>query len=209
MPKTISDSTGSEIEVFTAEELETQKNEAIDQYKKDNPDKSEEIDSLQKDLATAKEELEKLGKKDLNFANLRQQKEAAETKVESLKKEIDDKIALAKKEILEGVMKDHYNEIMKSLAGDDEELKKKIEFHYNRIQDVPTTKEEINKKLRDAWTLATKVEEASALNATVISSGGVSRPNVKSEKKFTPEEKDFGKKLGAAGGIELKEEDFK
>ena len=209
MSRIITDSAGVQIEVFTPEEIEADKQAAIEKYKEDNPDKSDEIDSLQAELKNKEEELTKLKNKDFNFANLRSQKETAEGKIEEIKKEIDTKIESAKKEVLESVMKDHYNETLKILASEDEEFKKKIEFNYKRIQDIPTTKEELTKKLTDALALATKPENLDALNVSVISSGGVSKLNLKSqEKKFTPEEKEFGKKLGSAGGIKLEDKDF-
>lgn len=201
MPQTIVDNEGNESEVYTAEELEEQRNEAVETYKAENPDKTEELDALQADLTTAKEELEKAGKKDLNFAELRKQKEAAEKKVDDITAQIDEKVGQAKKEVLESVMKDHYNETLLGLAGDDEELKKKVEFQFNRLTDIASTKEEITKKLTDAWVLATKPED-NVLNTSVISSGGVSRMNIRStEPKFSPEEKAIGRKLADAGNL--------
>ena len=195
---------GVDIEVFTVEELEAQKQEAIENYKSENPDKADELASLQEELKLKEEELTKVKDKDTNFANLRKQKEAAEKKITDITAEIDTKISAVKKEVMEGVMKDHYNDTLKVLAGDDEEVKKKIEFQYKRLADAAATKEEVGNKLRDAWVLATKPEVTDALNSFVISSGGVGKLHIKGqEKKFTPEEKALGAKFG------LKEEDFK
>jgi hypothetical protein len=200
MSKIISDSLGADIEVFTAEELQQKQNEAIEQFKKDNPDKAEE-------LKQAQEELEKLKGKDMNFANLRAQKEAAEKKVEDILKGVDDKIATVKKEVLEGVMKDHYNDTLKTLSGGDKELQDKIELQYKRIADTASTKEEITKKLQDAEILATGGR--SNFDNSAFSSGGVSR--IKSEIKtpMTSEEKELLNKMAQAGGIKLEEKDYK
>lgn len=201
--KIISDSTGADIEVYTAEELEAQKTAALEEFK------NTEYEGARSALAKAEEELAKLKDKDLNFGNVRKQKEAAEKKVEELKNEIDTKIATAKKEVLDTVTLDYKNETIATLAGGDDELKKKIEFHYNRLNDPAGTKEEIAKKLTDAYALATKVESTGALNSTVISSGGVSRINIKAKGNYTPEEKAFAHKLAQSGGLSLTEEDFK
>src|SRR5438105_3456954 len=99
---------GEEKEVFTQEELDAQKNEALEQYKKDNPDKSGELTKLQEDLKKSQEDLAKANDKDTNFKNLREAKDALEKKVEDLTKSFDDKISNVKKEVLEGVIKDHY-----------------------------------------------------------------------------------------------------
>lgn len=207
--ETITKEDGSTVEVYTADELEAQKQEAIELYKLENPDKTDELTALQEELKTKEEALEKATKKDLNFGTLRTQKEAAEKKIADITKEIDTKISQAKKEVMEGVMKDHYNDTLKALAGDDEEVKKKIEFHFKRLGDTASTKEEIGNKLRDAWLLATKPAEMDALNSTVLSSGGVGRLKINSsEKKFTPDEKALAQKLAQAGGMKLEESDF-
>lgn len=196
MSRTITDSTGTDIEVFTADELQQQREAALEEYKTGNPDKSDELAKLQDELKTKEEELTKLKGKDLNFSTLRTQKEALEKEKDDLKKEIDEKIGTAKREILEGVLKDHYLDSLKALAGDDPELQKKIEHEYGRIKDAAATKEEVARKLRDAWVLATKQDDPGALNSAVVSSGGVSRLHIKSDKKFSPEEVELGRKLG-------------
>lgn len=206
MSHKIIDDNGDEIEVFTAEELETQKTVAVEEAKNAA---LTEVEQAKADLAKAQEDLKKFEDKDLNFANLRTQKEAAERKVADLSREIDEKIGAVKKEILDGVTLDHKNETIKNLAGDDKELKEKIEFHYNRISDPATTKEEVTKKLADAYLLATKKEEDDALNTAVIASGGASRVNFPSGgNKFTPEEKELARKMAQAGGITLEDKDL-
>lgn len=192
--RTITDSTGADLEVFTAEEKEA----ALEEYRQANPDKSEELSNKEEELKTVQEELEKLKTKDHNFEKLRDSKKVAEGKVtlEELEKKIKEEVALAQKSILEGVNKDHYVSELSSLTGDDDELKKKIELQYNRLTDPATTKQDISKKLRDAWLLATRTEELSSLNSAVLSSGGVSRLNFKGNKKFSQEDKELGQKFG-------------
>lgn len=180
---------GTEIETFTAEELVAQRDAAIEEYKLANPDKSDE-------LIAAQEELDKLKGKDLNFDNLRKAKETAEKKVEDILKGVDEKISTVKKEVMEGVMKDHYNDTLKVLAGDDPEALKKIEYHYKRLGDVASTKEEITNKLKDAYVLATKQDDG-GVNASVFSSGGVGRLKINNtSQKFSAEEKELGAKFG-------------
>lgn len=187
---------GTEVEVFSPEEIEAQKQEAIEAYKAENPDKSDELAEAQEKARVAEEALEKAKGKDLNFDNLRKAKEVAEKKVEDILAGVDDKINTVKKEVLEGVMKDHYNDTIKALAGEDVELLKKIEFNYKRLGDVVSTKQEMDKKLQDAWALSTK-QETDGVNMSVFSSGGVSRLNIKSQdKKFTADEEVVASKFG-------------
>ncbi len=197
MSEIIKKEDGTEIEVFTAEELEAQKQEAIEAFKAENPDKSDELIALQEELKAKEEELTKAKDKDINFSNLRKQKEAAEKKISEITAEIDTKINSVKKEVMEGFLKDHYNETLKNLAGDDEDTKKKIELHYKRLADPASTKEEIANKLRDAWLLATKPEPADASNLSVFSSGAVRKPTFKSqENKLSTEERAMLGKFG-------------
>src|SRR3990167_94619 len=203
MSEIIKKEDGTEIEVFSAEELEAQKQEAIEQYKLDNPDKTEELTALQA-------EVEKLKSKDISITELRKQKNQAESKIDEIVKGVDEKVAKVKQEVMQGVMQDHYNDTIKALAGDDEEIKKKIEHEYKTTLSgvSPVTKEEMANKLRNAYLLASKPAELDALNSSVISSGGVGRLNIKSEKKFSQEEKQMAKTLAEAGGIKLEDNDF-
>ena len=75
---------GEEKEVFTTEELEAQKQAAIDEFKTDIPDRSEEIQTLQ-------DEITKLKDKDANFEKLRDFKKVGEgkLKVEEFESEKD------------------------------------------------------------------------------------------------------------------------
>jgi alanyl-tRNA synthetase len=208
MPQKIIDDGGNEIEVFTKEEIETQKQEALEEYKNNNPDKSFELQKIQDDLRAKEEELESLKGKDYNFSNLRNKVQDKEKEIEELKKSIDDKVGNVKKEILDTVMKDHYNSEILKLAGEDKELRDKIEFQYKRLTDSAGTKEEISKKLQDAFVLSGgRVENT---NSAAFSSGGVGRLNIKKGKdKLSSEEIELGKKLAEAGGIKLKDEDLK
>jgi len=194
----ILDENNNEIDVFTQEELK-----AIEDAK------NTELSQIQEQLKIKEDELQKLKDKDLNFTNLREKAKTAEKEVEALKKDIDEKIGLVKKEVLEGVMQDYYQESLSSLSSEDDELKKKIEYHYKRLQDPASTKQEVDKKLRDAWVLATRQDMPNALNMGVISSGGVSRPQIKQSSPFSAEEKALAQKLAQSGGLKLDESDFK
>lgn len=199
---------GEEKEVFTQDELEAQKNEALEQYKKDNPDKTEELTKLQKELEDAKSDLDGFKDKDMNFANLRNKISEKEDRIKNLETSIDSKISTAKKEILEGVMKDHYNDTLKNLVGEDKELLDKVEFQYKRLTDTASTKEEISKKLSDAFTLATGGNKSS-FNSGAFSSGGVSgKPGTTKKPKLSAEERELADKLAKAGGIKLEDKDF-
>ena len=167
----------------------------------------ENVDEIKEQLKAAQEELTKFKDKDLNFANLRKQKEEAEEKVKALDAEVQTKIDAVRREVKEESLKDYYTEQLKELAGDDEELIKKITLQYGRIKDTAETKEDISKKRRDSWTLATADEKKEA-PVSAFSSGGVSGIKPKNKVAFSQEEKELTYKLAKAGGIQLNDEDF-
>lgn len=222
MPRTINDSSGNEIQVYSEEEMneqkETAKTDAVEDFKKENPDKTEELETLQKERDEANTKFEEANKqlegeldKDKNFAQLRKQKDDAETqkveaedKIKELGESVDEKIETAKKEIQEDSLQGHYNDLMSTEAGGDEDRKKKIELQYKRLNDPIGTKEQMSIKFATAILMAADPPETDALNTVVISSGGVAPVNTKEkEGSFSAEEKELGSKL------ELSEEDLK
>lgn len=203
MPQIITDSGGNEMEVFTKDELEAQREEAIEAYKQENPDRSEELEALQaeKEEATAKieaiqKQLEGELDKDKNFAELRKQKEELEQELKGFNTKIEEQVEGVKKEIFEGVNQDHYNETLKTLVGDDEGLQKKVELNYSRLADEATTKEAITKKLTDAYRLSADEPKADVLNTAVVSSSGAAMTRPSSTKGFSQEEKAAASKFG-------------
>ncbi len=197
--------TGEEEEVFTADELQAERDKAIDTYKEEHPDQSDAVTKLQDELKEAKEKLGKVDDKDKNFAKLRKTVEDLEKGIET---RIKDAAEASKKEVLEGVNKDHYEETIKVLAGDDEELKKKIELHYKRLADPAATKAEITAKLKDAYTLATG-QSTESMNASHYGSGGAARPKSKAGgAKLNAGEQELAKKIAKAGGMTLDDKDF-
>lgn len=200
MPKTIkNEDTGEDEVLYSAEEIEAQKTEAIETYKKENPGNAEEVGKLQKELDDAKEALKKAGDKDQNFGQLRD-------KVDKLEKEMDERV---KRGVEQTVTKQTSDNAIKALAGSDTELEKKIRFHFdNSLKGVvPSTPEEANKKAQDAYLLATGQKpdiQPGAGNAFGSSGGGGFRQPQQKKSDIKPEVAALGKnKLG------LTDEDIK
>lgn len=188
---------GSEVTAFTEQEVREMESK-----------KDEEMRAAAEKLASLEEELSKLKEKDLNFSNLRQQKDDAEKRVDRLKAEMEEKLESTKKELFEGVLKDHYDELLAALSGGDEEAKKRIEYQYKRLSDPTASKADVEKKLRDAAALA-QDRTTDRATAAFASIGSAPLKASAGGRKFTDEEKAFGKALAAAGNIKLDDEDFK
>ncbi len=197
MPQTFQDAEGNEITAYTEDEVK-----AIEE------DKANVLKEAEEKLSTINQELTKYKEKDLNFSNLRSQKDDVEKKIEAMKQETEQKIEAAKKEVHEANMKEHYQELLNSLSGGDDEAKKKIEYHYGRLSDPTTNKAEVEKKLRDAMELS-RVRQANSTGNAFASSGAAPIKPSNSNRKWSEDEKELGKEFAAAGGMVLKDEDFK
>ena len=169
--------------------------------------KQEEIDKVQNDLKLKDEELKGYRDKDLNFQKVREAKEKAELEAQTYKKLHDEAIANVKTEVLSGMLKDEYNSLTKNLLGDDEELKKKFETEYNRLNDKPTSKEELQKKVMDAYRHATDVKMPT-LNSGVISAANTGRIRM-GNTPVPQEDAEMIKTIAAKGGVKITDEDLK
>jgi len=208
MPRTIQDSNGAEIEVFSKEELDTQRNDAVEAFKKENPDKSEEIKKMQDDLKAKDDEMRKLLDKDTNFKNLREAKDKVEQEKEELRKKLDDAVSAVKQEVVGSVLNDHIKESLDKLADGDEGMRKKIEFHAERLGiKSAKDKNEVNTAIQDAYRLATDFKH-DTLHSGVVSSAGAGIP-AKTNKKVSPEDAATIKQIAGRGGLKLSDEDIK
>lgn len=203
MPETIKKEDGTEVEVFTQEEIDTQKTEAIDKYKEENPNDEtlktsiEEKETL---LKEKEEELEKEKGKEKNFAKLRSLSSEDKEKLKAAGIELDEKDEAmdtlrdeTKKEIAElrnEVSTGKRTEAINKLSDDIEE-RKKIKFHLDRLSKSDDDQEAFESNLKDAYFLTTKQE---AQVPDYISSAGAGGGKQKEE--TSAGEKEIGNELG-------------
>lgn len=185
MPEKI-EKDGEEIEVFTQEEIDAQKTEAIDKYKEENPDNAEEMTEL-------KEKLQKAEDKETNFSKLRKIAEDKGIKLDEKDEEFDKFREENKKEISElrnEVLTGKRTEAINKLSDDPEE-RKKIKFHLDRLSKSDDDQEAFDSNLKDAYFLTTKQE---VKVPDYISSAGAGGSSVK-EEELSPDQKELGSKL--------------
>lgn len=186
---------GTEIEVFTADEVAVKTKEVETRF-------TTQLTEKENALKVANEALAKAGDKDQNFKALREAKEEAEKNLATLRTEVDGKIKGIENKAIQSALEKN----VKVLAGGDAELEKKIRHHYDRIVDPATTDEEVAKKTRDAYLLATRFEPKISVLDNINNAGGYPTPGGASggaAKEFSPELKQLGGKLG------LSEDDLK
>lgn len=166
MPKTIKQDDGTEIEVFTAEEVkaqvESQTSELLDAKLEEErarleAEKETELLEKDEDLANTKAELEKLRKKDMNFEALRksktlspEQEEAAKKTAEELSK-LQETVAQIQKQPLEAAKA----QFVANNIGTDKDLIETFDFFYKKLSAGAKTLDEVNTALVAAFNATT------------------------------------------------------
>lgn len=142
MPQTITKEDGTEVTVYSEEELKAQRDEAA----------AAAVAPIQTELEKAKADLAKANDKDANFAILRE-------KVTTLEGKMDTARADALREFEDNNRQRMATQAIMSLADGDAEMQKKIEFNYKRLVGAGLkTDEEVKKAVLDAFTLARQGE---------------------------------------------------
>lgn len=162
------DKDGKEIEAFTQEELDAQKAQALEEYKKANPDKSDEIAALQQKLKEAEEREKNGGGDDAQKKRLKDAKE-------DIKRELTEKIDNLTKafdEYRNGVTTSTKEKILGKLVGADKDLRAKVELKMHNLTGYPDTPEGTAQKIQDAYTMATGTRPTPSMMDGITSAGG-------------------------------------
>ena len=146
---------GKTIEVFTAEELKAKQDEAV----------AAATSQITKDLEETKTKLAGMTDKDFNFSTMRNKVDELEKQLSTAK---DDAIVEIQQQNLKGMATD----AIKRLADGDEDLEKKMVFHYSRLGNSAKTADEVKNAIRDAFVLSKKPEDAPDPLAGAFSGGG-------------------------------------
>jgi len=191
-------------EALTPDEADTRIQEAKDEaqggFETKTQELQEQLTEKEDALKKAEEDLEKEKEKDKNFGKLRGTTEEKEKEAEALKEEVK-----GLKDEVEGIKTaakaQPISVMIKEAAGDDEELEKKIKFHYDNFS-VPEedTEEKQKERVKNAHILAGG-GAASSLGGNAISSGAGAAPGIKEsesgkEKLTDPGASEVGEKLG-------------
>ena len=134
---------GTEVEGFTKEELDAKLKEQQEVQAKKNADK------------------------EVNVNKLREEKEAAEKLAKETREALDGK----DKEFAEKEQKKERDTAVNKLAGNDVELKEKIQHHMDRFKDEIKTPEDFQRILSDSYVLATGNQVPDKLQEVISSAG--------------------------------------
>lgn len=156
-----------------------------------------ETAAKQKELDEAKAELEKLQKKDFDFSKMKDGEKALLDKIEGLEKGLKERDTKA--------ITDRKASLVKAITGNDEAMKKNLEDSYAKLSAMPeTTPEEVEARMREAFTLATGQKQTEDGFKSRISSARTSRANTAApEGALAPEVKPLANRLG------ISDEDWK
>lgn len=154
MPQTITQEDGTEVEVFTQEEVEAKAAEVAEAKVAEAKSEAEVV------LAEKESELQKLKDKEMNFNNLRNKTEKSdEEKAEVLRKaeeleasitEMKGTIAEVQRQPLEAAK----SQFITNNIGADKDLKEKFDFFYEKLGKDAKTMDEVNQALAGAFNAA-------------------------------------------------------
>ncbi len=153
MTMTVKDANGQDIEVYTSDELQVQKQAALDEYVAANPDNSGEITKLQDELVSAKKSLEDAEKAGKGGENVKQLRDAKENLEKGLK-DMEGRFMTELEKVKNSGLETYKNDLIKAYSKEDSELKKKIEFNLGQFKNTPTTQEDMKNQILSAVTLS-------------------------------------------------------
>lgn len=204
MPFKYKNDKGEEIEGYTKEELEAAQGSAKEgavkeleeKHKKELEAKDKDLKQLNSDLKVAQESLEKAGQGTKDWNEARKTIKDLENKIEDLSKgreEDTKKFAEDIRNVRTSTFKSTVDGWMDSLSGGDVEVKKKLEFHYNRLGKDVTDEKQALEVMKDAHLLATGKQAPNMFNVARGFGGG---EPPKPKEQASAEVAELGKKFG-------------
>lgn len=167
---------------------------------------AEKLAEKDTELAATRAKLAGLENKDFNFKKLREMKQEEMAKLSTQEIELrqrQEAVEEETKKLREGqetftkrTIEEYRDDAIGIAIGDDEEVKKKVLFHYDRIKDEATTKEQIRKKVRDAVKLAQDENAGNPLFRGTPNLGSGDPPRRGKNFSDTEAGKAFAKSLG-------------
>lgn len=160
-----------------------------------------QAETAAKELEAAKEQLTKFQNKDLNFQKLRdltaeERKKLSTREIELMQRQ--EQLEEKQKGFVETQINSYKEEALAALAKGDEELRKKTLLHFDRIKDEATGREEIRRKMLDAYHLA-KFDSATGSDpfaAAMGYTGGQAPMNKAETAEFNAELKNLAGRFG-------------
>lgn len=191
---TVTQEDGTEIEVFTQEDLDARTQEESERIASE---KQVEIERLASEGKERDEELEKLRNKDMNFERVRKagEKKSGElppeaiSQIEELKKRMDEITAQPKIEVKDQFIRNH--------IGDDKEKKDMFEYYFGRLVPENATKDQVTKAAEEAMTLLSKGEYKPDTSSAMFSASASANYRNSAPKETS----EISKQMGAMFGV--------
>lgn len=168
---------------------------------------TEELQRLKEENEQLKKEIAERGNKEFNYRALRKKQLANIQLTDEEKQQLIgadlEELRKEQEQARQSTIQERMDDALELFAGDDNDLREKIKFHYARISDTAVTRQEISKKMKDAYNLAVagnSVQIDPIARANAYQYGGF-----KSQKEsgLTVDQKALASRLG------LTEEDLK
>ena len=138
----------------------------------------EEAKALQDQLAESQARITKLENKDYNFRRLEEMTEAEKEKLttqEIILQKKAEELDATQKNFTQQMRTDLKNDAFDKYVGDDEDLKKKVEFNLSRFKDFEEakTRDQIETLVKESVLLSTGGRRTNPLSAAMSTSGSV------------------------------------
>jgi len=208
------DDKGNTVEAFSPEEVETKLNEIREQTKEEvESAKQEEIDDLnvqisdkEESLKLAKDDLEKEKSKDKNLSGQRGIIQAKEKEIEEIKKGMEDLKKTTDEKLSSIEKKEKDNMVVGMIAeltGTNKEMTEKVKFYFDNFKPIDETgkkKEDIEKEIatrvQNAYLLAVGTMPRVPFSGQIISGAGGTPIINPTGEKLSPDLQDLANKMG-------------
>lgn len=179
---------------------------AVEKYAKEHPDANEKIEELTTKLDEATKKLEAAGADpdeegdddSPQVKRLRKERDEIKKEFEDFKGDVNKKID----DMQKGAAENTKEKFLKRLAGDDKELKEKIELEFDNYRPDANSESEIEERMGKAYKLATGDDPKPGALDVVPGSGSDkgdgATPNPNETKEPTENAKNIGKPLGVS-----------
>ncbi len=193
------DADGNEVEAFTADELKTKQDEAIQAYLKEHPDQSAALTEAQGKVTELEGKLREAGLTDGQKQRLIKERDDATDAVKKLTEDFTKQMTDFKTSVFDGFKKKGLD----AASAGKTDVREKIAAKYESLMktgDYPTTEEGIANAIREAATIVNGTRPAPNFMDGIVSVHGNERGGAGAE-KGPVEESSNSKAMRAALGI--------
>lgn len=163
MPQIIKQEDGSELEVFTKDELEAETKKATEEIQKQVQDSTSALEQARKELEETKAQIDKTDSKDENIKALRNLVQKQEKAIKTL----EEKVSTDNTELKTILTSSTKSNVFAQITKGDKELAEKMELNWKLIQKDALTEDEIREKALLAYKMSVDTPNPRVINGVI------------------------------------------